>query len=67
MAIMNSFIRTVQGSIQTSESDVYRRQILTSEVYPRAVRINPFSAGIDLRRQIRTRKVDPRTERVKYL
>ena len=27
--------------------------------------INPFSAGIDFRRQILTSKVDPRTERIK--
>ena len=31
----------------TSESDVYRRQILTSKVDPRAVRVNPFSANHD--------------------
>ena len=34
----------------TPESDAYR-QILTSKVYPRAVRINPYSAGIDFSRQ----------------
>ena len=28
---------------------------------------NPFNAGIDFRRQIRTSKVDHRTEIVKYL
>ena len=28
--------------------------------------INPFSAGIDFRRQILTSKVDPRAERIKY-
>ena len=26
--------------LQSSESDVYRRQILTTKVYPRAVRVN---------------------------
>ena len=31
----------------TAESDVYRRQILTSKVDPRAVRVNPFSAYHD--------------------
>ena len=28
-----------------SESDVYRRQILTTKVNPRAVRVNPLTAG----------------------
>ena len=32
-----------------------------------ALGIRPFSAGIHFRRQIMTSKVDPRTERVKYL
>ena len=31
--------------LYSSESDVYRRQILTTKVYPRAVRANPLSAG----------------------
>ena len=30
--------------LQTSESDVYRRQILKSEVDSRTVRVNPLSA-----------------------
>ena len=42
--IINSFILTVLGSTLyfriTSESDVYRRQILTSKVDPRTVRVN---------------------------
>ena len=35
-AIRNIFTRTVRGS------DVYRRQILTTKVGPRAVRVNQF-------------------------
>ena len=44
-----------------------RRQILTSKVDPRAIRVNPFSAETIFRRQKLKYKVDPRTERVKYL
>ena len=37
-AIRNILILTVRGSTLVLESDVYRRQILTTKVYPRAVR-----------------------------
>ena len=33
------FTLTVQDQHQTSESDAYRRHILTSKAYPRAVRV----------------------------
>ena len=33
--------------LQSSESDVYRRQILTTKIDPRAVRVNPISAEHD--------------------
>ena len=32
--------------LYTSESDVYRRQILTSKVDPRAVRVNPCGTNL---------------------
>ena len=35
--------------------------ILTQDVF-----VNPYSAGIDLRRQILTSQVDSRAERLKY-
>ena len=34
--------------LYTSESDVYRRQILTNKVDPRAVRVKGLSATIDV-------------------
>ena len=40
-------------------------QVLMSNVDPRAVRVNPYSAAIDFNRQILTSKVDPRTVRIK--
>ena len=48
-AIINMFTLTVRGGgggggLQSSESDVYRRQILTTKVDPRAVRVIPLSA-----------------------
>ena len=58
------------------ESDVFRRQILTTKFDPRTVRVkdsvttillNPFSPGLDLRRirrLIPISKVDRHTERV---
>ena len=58
--------------LQTSESDVYRRQILTTKVDPRAVRVNyglfkyiSVLKGV-YRRQILMTKVDPRAVRVNY-
>ena len=37
--IINIFTLSVQGTIQTSESDVDRRQVLSSKVNPRAVSV----------------------------
>ena len=59
--------------LQTSESGVYRRQILTSKVGPRIERViqrlqrveRLYSSESDVcRRQILTTKVDPRTVRI---
>ena len=47
-----------------SESDVYRCQILTTKVDPRAVRVNTPESDV-CRRQILKYKDGPRTERIK--
>ena len=66
---------------KTSESDVYRRQIVTSKVDPCTERVNYLVHGIMFqcedqhktsesdvyRRQILTSKDNPCTERVNYL
>ena len=45
-AIINIFTLTARGL--TLESDVYRRQILTTKVDPRTVKVNPLSTIVVL-------------------
>ena len=40
---------------------------MLAQRHRRWVSIKPYSAGTDFRRQIPMSKVDPRTERIKYL